>query len=39
MLLSNLFLGSNISEETIARMWFYKYVAEMEDGGRTEVIC
>lgn len=36
MLLSNLFLGSNFSEETIARMWFYKYVAELEDGGRNE---
>lgn len=36
MLLSGSFLGSNFSEETMARMWFYKYVPELEDGGRAE---
>lgn len=39
MLLSSLFLGSNLSEETLARVWFSKYMAEMGDRGRTEVIC
>lgn len=36
MLLSSLFLGSNFPEEIMARMWFYKYVPELENGGRTE---
>lgn len=38
MLLSSLFLGSNFSEETMARMWFYKYVPDWRMEGELGVI-